>query len=103
MTTRDERWAAVAFCTTVEWDGGFSLEQWKDVVGRMGGLDKLPDGCRQRIVGTSGEGMHVIEVWDSPDAARAFAEQSGPKLAVATAPPPDRVGAFEIAHEMTRT
>jgi hypothetical protein len=92
----------MAFCTTVEWDSGFSLEQWREMVGRMGGLDVLPDGCHQRIAGTAGEGFRVIEVWDSPDAARGFAEQSAPKLAGVAVPPPDRVGAFEIAHQLTR-
>jgi hypothetical protein len=38
----------------------------------------------------------MIEVWQSADDARAFAEQSAPFLATMTMPPPARVSGFEI-------
>ena len=41
-------------------------------------------------------GGSVGEVWRSSDDARAFAEQSGPAMAVAEMPAPSRVYGFEV-------
>ena len=85
------------FCTIVEfeWDEAFGREQFADMIARTGPVDDKPAGCVSRIVGVDDTGARVIEVWNSGDDARAFAEQSAPALASVHMPQPARVTGFE--------
>ena len=85
------------YCTIVEfeWDEAFGREQFTDMIGRAGPVDHRPAGCVSRIVGVDDTGARVIEIWDSSDDARAFAEQSAPALASVHMPQPARVTGFE--------
>jgi len=85
------------FCTIVEfeWDETFGREQFTDMIGQVGPAEGLPAGCLSRIVGIDDTGARVIEVWNSSDDARAFAEKSAPALASSQMPQPARVTGFE--------
>ena len=87
----------MAFCTIVEfeWDAGFGRDQFTDMIERAGPVDDMPAGCVSRIVGADDAGARVIEVWNSGEDARAFAERSAPALASAQMPRPARVTGFE--------
>ena len=85
------------FCTIVEfeWTGTFGREQFANMIERAGPVDEMPAGCVSRIVGVDDTGARVIEVWNSGDDARAFAEKSAPALASVQMPQPSRVTGFE--------
>jgi hypothetical protein len=90
------------FCTLVEWDKGFDLSVYEEMIDRAGGHGELPAGCVTRIVGAVNDGARVIEVWESPDAARKFSEEHAPNLGELKIPPPDRVAAFETTFYLTQ-
>jgi hypothetical protein len=92
----------MAFCTLLEWDSGFDLERFRRLNERAGTHDELPDGCLARIVGTVESGGRVIEVWESPEHAKRFSEQSTPLIADMEIPPPTGVAAFETSTFQTR-
>ena len=85
------------FCTIVEfeWTETFGREQFATMIERAGPVDEIPAGCVSRIVGVDDTGGRVIEVWNSGDDARAFAEKSAPALASVHMPQPARVTGFE--------
>jgi hypothetical protein len=84
------------FCTIVEfeWDETFDHEAFGTALGARG--DALPDGCLSRISSIDASGARMIEVWQSGEHARAFAEQSAPDLAAMPIPAPSRVSGFEL-------
>lgn len=82
----------MAFCTVVEWDHDLGAE-----LSALPGNDMQPAGCMVRIVGSSGKATYAIEVWQSSDDARRFAEQTAPALAQSSLPPPARVDGFETS------
>ena len=47
-------------------------------------------------------GTYAIEIWNSSDDARRFAEASAPTLAASTLPPPTRGAAFQVAQLFIR-
>jgi len=85
------------FCTLVEfeWDESFGREQFTAAVGNADPGEELPTGCLSRITSIDDAGARVIEVWNSGEDARAFAERSAPALASAQMPRPARVTGFE--------
>jgi len=85
------------FCTIVEfeWKETSDRERFATSVG--GGDTTPPQGRLSRIVGIDDKGARAIEVWQSSDDARAFAEQSAPFLSSAQLPPPSRVFGFEVS------
>jgi len=84
------------YCTIVEfeWDESFDYESFGQAIGGHGA--GLPDGCLSRIQSIDGSGARMIEVWQSGEHARAFAEQSAPTLASTPMPTPARVTGFEL-------
>ncbi|HEV2360761.1 MAG TPA: hypothetical protein VGS21_03560 [Acidimicrobiales bacterium] len=86
----------MAYCTVVEfeWGEGFDVEGFGET---MASLDTTrPAGRVSKIVGIDEKGARVIEVWESGDAARRFAEESAPRMAGVTMPPPSRVYGFAV-------
>jgi hypothetical protein len=82
----------MTFCTVVEWD-----EDLGEALRSFHGSDAQPAGCLVRIVGSSGKGTYAIEVWDSGEDLRRFAESTAPTLAQSSLPPPTRVDGFEAS------
>ncbi len=69
-----------------------SIEQFDKVMAQVGGE---PDGLEARYVGTVGDGLRVVTLWESKaHADRFFAERLGPALARTLGPEP--VGAPEV-------
>ncbi len=69
-----------------------SIEQFDTVMAQVGGE---PDGLEARYVGTVGDGLRVVTLWESKaHADRFFTERLGPALAKALGPEP--VGAPEV-------
>ena len=92
----------MAFCTLLEWDDAFDMDNYNAMVERSGGHDQLPEGCLSRIVGAVNGGARVIEVWRGPDDARAFSEKHSHLLAEFRMPAPARAAAFEATiYEVT--
>ena len=89
------------FCTIVEfqWDESFDHAAFAQTVGGAG--DVLPAGCLSRISSIDATGARMIEVWQSGEDARAFAEQSKPFLDGAQLPAPSRVSGFEVTSYLT--
>lgn len=87
----------MAFCTIVEWDQDLSAELTK-----LQGDDAPPPGSIVRVFGSTETGTYAIEIWDSSDAARRFAEASAPTLAASTLPPPTRGAAFQVSQLFIR-
>ena len=92
----------MAFCTLLQWDGDFDFGNLDAMLQRSGGHEALPEGCLSRIVGAVDGGACVVEVWESPDDARRFAERSAPLLSEFTMPPPSRTAAFATRLYQTR-
>ena len=90
------------FCTLLEWDRGFDLERYNRLNERAGTHDDLPEGCVSRIVGLVESGARVIEVWESDQDARRFADENAPLIAEVQMPPPTGVAAFETTVFMSR-
>jgi hypothetical protein len=88
----------MAFCTVVEWD-----QDLGEVLGTISGNDTQPAGCLVRIVGSSDKGTYVIELWNSGEDARRFAEQTAAAIAPSSLPPPTRVDGFEASVALIRT
>jgi hypothetical protein len=82
----------MAFCTVVEWDQDVSIE-----LSKLQGEDALPAGSLLRVFGATESGTYAIEIWDSEEDARRFAEASAPALATASLPPPTKVAGFAAA------
>ena len=59
----------MAFCTIVEWDQDLGAE-----LSRLQGDDAPPPGSLVRVFGSTGSGTYAIEVWESGEDARRFAE-----------------------------
>jgi hypothetical protein len=93
---------AMAFCTLLEWDGGFDHALYDHLNERAGTADKLPDGCLARIVGLVESGARVIEVWESDEHARRFSEQNTSLIRELNIPPPTGVAAFETTVFMAK-
>lgn len=69
-----------------------SIEQFDKVMAQVGGE---PDGLEARYVGTVGDGLRVVTLWESKaHADRFFAERLGPALARTLGPEP--VGSPEV-------
>jgi hypothetical protein len=82
----------MAFCTVVEWDHDIT-----EALRSLPGSERQPDGSLVRIVGASDKGSYAIEVWNSGEDARRYAEQSASNLAQVSLPPPTRVDGFEAS------
>jgi len=87
------------YCTFVEfeWSDSAARDGFAAAAARLGDDATLPDGCVSRIAGFDDHGARVIEVWQSSDDARAFAESSAPALAATSMPAPSRVFGFEVS------
>jgi hypothetical protein len=87
---------AMPYCTIVEfeWDESYDHDSFRAAVSGHG--DTLPAGCLSRIASIDAAGARMIEVWQSGEHARAFAEQAGPMLASTPMPAPCRVSGFEL-------
>jgi hypothetical protein len=85
------------YCTIVEfaWDESFDYEAFARTIGAGG--DVLPTGCLSRISSIDATGARMIEVWESGQDARAFAERSAPDIDLAQLPAPTRVSGFEVS------
>ena len=92
----------MAFCTLLEWDGGFPFDRYQEMNDRTDSHADLPEGCLSRIVGRPDSGAAVIEIWRSADDARRFSERNAHLLAEFAMPTPTRVSAFETAIFQTR-
>jgi hypothetical protein len=88
----------VPYCTIVEfeWDESFDHEQFASTLAAGQAASGPPKGRLSHIAGIDAKGARMIEVWQSAEDARAFAEQSAPFLAEMTMPPPSRVSSFEV-------
>jgi hypothetical protein len=87
----------MAFCTVVEWD-----QDLGEVLRTLPGSNAQPEGALVRIFGSSDKGTYAIELWNSGEDARRFAEESAPSLAQSSLPPPDRVAGFETSSVFIR-
>ncbi|MGA7987387.1 MAG: hypothetical protein WCB51_03195 [Candidatus Dormiibacterota bacterium] len=87
----------MAFCTIVEWDQDLGA-----ALSRLQGQDSQPQGSLVRVFGATASGTYAIEVWESGEDARRFAESSAPALAQSALPPPDRVAGFETSNVFIR-
>jgi hypothetical protein len=87
----------MAFCTIVEWDKDINTE-----LSTLQGDNAPPAGSIVRVFGSSESGTYAIEIWESSDDARRFAELSAPTLAASTLPPPTRGAAFQVAQLFIR-
>lgn len=83
------------FCTLLEWDHDLDRARYEAMNERAGGHDPLPNGCLCRVVGPVETGARILEVWESADHARRFAEANGHLVAEFQLPPPSRTAAFE--------
>jgi hypothetical protein len=86
--------AHMPFCTIVEfeWDENLDRERFESLT--RGSDDSAPDGRLARITGIDDTGARVVEVWQSGDDARAFAEQT--VAVTGQMPAPARVVGFEV-------
>lgn len=82
------------FCTLLEWDSGFDMERYHELNERSGTHDELPEGCLARIVGSVETGARVIEVWESDEHAKRFADENAHLIGEVNMPPPTGVAAF---------
>jgi hypothetical protein len=94
---------AMPFCTLLEWDGGFDHALLDQLNERAGMGDDLPEGCLARIVGLVESGARVIEVWESDEHARRFAEQNTSLIRELNIPPPTGLAAFETTVFLTKS
>ena len=63
-----------------------SIERFDAVMAQLG---DEPDGLEARYVGTAGDGLRVVTLWESKaHADRFFVDRLGPALARALAPEP---------------
>jgi len=91
----------MAFCTQLEWDGGFPFDRYEEMA-KKSSHDELPAGCLARVVGRNNGSAYILEVWESPDDARRFGEGSAPLLQEFEMPMPTRSSAFETVIFQTR-
>jgi hypothetical protein len=91
----------MAFCTIVEWGSDFDPSHMAALAESVDSQE-LPDGCLSRLVGRTGSGACVIEVWQTGDDAQRFTEQSLPQASASAMPPPSRVEGFEAESFQTR-
>ncbi|HVC05234.1 MAG TPA: hypothetical protein VND88_11225 [Candidatus Acidoferrales bacterium] len=87
----------MAFCTIVEWDHDLGAE-----LSKLQGDDAPPPGSLVRVYGSTGSGTYAIEVWESGEDARRFAESTAPALAASSLPRPDRVAGFAASKAFIR-
>lgn len=87
----------MAFCTIVEWDQDLGAE-----LDKLQGDDAPPPGSLVRVYGSTGSGTYAVELWESGEDARRFAESSAPALAASSLPPPDRVAGFDATRAFIR-
>jgi hypothetical protein len=80
-----------------------SIDQFDKVMENVGAE---PEGLQARYVGSAADGLRVVTLWESKDAAdRFFADRLGPALAKALGPEPDgrpTVVGVEVARSYTR-
>lgn len=88
----------MTYCTVVEfeWSSPEERQKFENMIAGAGGAGHAPAGRLSHITGIDDTGARMIEVWRSGADARAFAEQSGPGLAVMKMPAPSRVYGFEV-------
>jgi hypothetical protein len=71
----------VAVCFIMDFPGA-TLEQYDEVMERMGLGGELPENAIFHMVGLKGDDLCVVDVWESDEAFQAFAEsQIGPHTA----------------------
>ena len=88
----------MAFCTLLEWEGGFPFDRYQQMNDRTASHQELPQGCLSRIAGRAdGGGATIIEVWQSSGDAQRFSEQHAHLLTEFDMPAPTRVAAFETS------
>jgi hypothetical protein len=64
-----------------------AIEQFDQVMEQLGAEE--PEGLEARYVGTTGDGIRVVTLWESKEHAdRFFADRLGPALANVLAPEP---------------
>jgi hypothetical protein len=82
-------------CTVVEfeWDGPGQRAAFESLTSSG---DAPVAGRLVRILGIDDLGARAIEVWDSSEDARRFAESSAPSLGASDLPAPTRVFGFEV-------
>ncbi|TDU91250.1 hypothetical protein EV138_4852 [Kribbella voronezhensis] len=80
-----------------------SIEQFDQVMSTLG---QEPEGLEARYVGSAGDGIRVVTLWESREHAdRFFAERLGPVLAKVLGPDPagkPEVLGLEVARAYTR-
>ena len=86
------------FCTIVEfeWDSSEARAAFEKTMAAVAAASPRPAGRVSRIVGIDEGGARVVEVWESGQAAAAYAEKTGPVVSGAALPTPVRVVAFEV-------
>jgi hypothetical protein len=80
-----------------------SIEQFDQVMGQLG---TEPEGLEARYVGTTGDSLRVVTLWESKaHADRFFTERLGPALAKVLGPEPagnPEVLGMDVARAYTR-
>ncbi|WP_112242519.1 hypothetical protein [Kribbella monticola] len=80
-----------------------SIEQFDQVISTLG---QEPEGLEARYVGSAGDGIRVVTLWESREHAdRFFAERLGPVLAKVLGPDPagkPEVLGIDVARVYTR-
>jgi hypothetical protein len=80
-----------------------SIEQFDQVMSTLG---HEPDGLEARYVGSTGDGLRVVTLWESREHAdRFFTERLGPALAKVLGPDPagtPEVIGVDVARTYTR-
>jgi hypothetical protein len=92
---RVARGGTVPYRTVVEfeWDGPGPRATFESLTS---GGDAPVEGRLVRILGHDDHGARAIEVWDSPEDARRFAESSAPSRDTVELLAPTRVFGFEV-------
>jgi hypothetical protein len=88
----------VTYCTIVEfeWDDSFDHQQFASSMAANQAAAGRPNGRLSHIASIDDKGARMIEVWESANDARAFAEQSASQVTAMALPPPTRVSGFEV-------
>ena len=87
------------YCTVVEfeWTDDFTRGDFESGITSAAANAGHPPGRLARIAGIDDHGARMIEVWQSAEAARAFAESAGPPLSEARMPRPVHILGFEVS------
>jgi hypothetical protein len=92
----------VAVAVVMDWDEG-SLDQYDEVIGKMG-FDRNgtgPVGSKSHWVAKNGDGIRVVDVWESREQFDAFAQdQIGPLTAEAGLSEP-KMEFFEVHNTLS--